>query len=287
MITVKLQGGLGNQMFQYAVAKTLAIKNNSGVQLDVSDYNIRNSNEKFTARKYELNQLSINAKLRHQPFLNNSLLKRIRNKFIGQKFYFEKGLMHDSNVLSLKGSIYLEGYFQNEIYFSEIRELLLKEFSSSLSNNMDFITKRSEMQEKYSVAVHIRRGDYSSNSYINSVHGTCSKEYYLEAFDYLENKFGNIRYYFFSDDLNWSLNHLAGKREIIPVHFNSPDSHILEMQLMREAHSLIIANSSFSWWGAWLNNNPEKIVIAPRNWFVDPVKNMQSTQIVPQPWIRL
>jgi len=138
---------------------------------------------------------------------------------------------------------------------------------------------------KESISLHIRRGDYVSNVYTNSVHGTCSLDYYQQAVTLLESKLNNPHFFIFSDDLAWAKEHLSFIENVtfVELDVNIPDHD--EMFLMSQCLHHIIANSSFSWWGAWLNKNLDKIVIAPKRWFIDETYN--TSDLIPDAWIRL
>lgn len=287
MITVKIQGGLGNQIFQYAAGRALSKKTSQKLCLDISDYSIRTNTDKFTARKFDLDKLNIKAIKTEKSVKKLSVLTRFKNKLTGLNYFHEKGMNYNENFEFLNGNIYLEGYFQSEKYFREIRKDLLHEINNENVKTTEFLHYKNEMNKTHSVAVHIRRGDYASNAYIQSVHGTCSPEYYFNAFKKMEESGKDIRYYFFSDEPEWAMNHLAKDRNVTMVSLKQKDAHIAEMLLQAESKSNIIANSSFSWWGAWLNNHPEKMVIAPSKWYVDTVKNSQTSDLLPETWFRL
>lgn len=287
MITVKIEGGLGNQMFQYAAAKNLSVLHGVDLQLDVSAFNQDKSSGVYTGRKFELDQLNIKAHISKKNHQTPGLFKKIKDKLSRTRYYFEQSLNFDAEVLKLPSNAYLEGYFQSEKYFTGIRNLLLEEFEYKVRevDKPEFAKYMEKIQKPGTVAVHIRRGDFANNKFIHSVHGTCSLEYYEAAIAKIEKLMKPSAFFIFSDDLNWAVENLGKKYEAEFVKLNSNCAHLMEMKLMSKANANIIANSSFSWWGAWLNANPSKIVIAPQNWYVEPLKNSQTSYLLPDSWI--
>lgn len=279
MVIVKLQGGLGNQMFQYAAARSFS--NAKKISLDFSFLNKNNqSSESFTARPYEL---AIFSKLKARPS-NKYFIKLIQSKrLIAKQLAPRFKLMTDGNIHDFKAiipkNIYLDGYFQNPSIFQEIRKTLLDEFTFPTLENKESETALKIINSKNSVAIHIRRGDYTKPA-INNFHGILSMEYYLNSIKIMKSKVEDPFFYIFSDDPAWckeNFSFIKNKEIMSGVHPNWVD-----MYLMSKCKHQIIANSSFSWWGAWLNSNDKKIVIAPKQWF-----NIQNTEIIPKEWITL
>ena len=142
-----------------------------------------------------------------------------------------------------------------------------------------------EIQKSKSVSLHIRRGDYISNKTYYANHGICNLSYYNKAVDYLRKKLGNdIKIFAFSDDPNWVYENLKLPVEIIFINNNSSEKSYEDLRLMVNCDHNIIANSSFSWWGAWLNQNPDKIVISPQKWFGN--NRMKNPDITPSTWLK-
>ncbi len=183
--------------------------------------------------------------------------------------------------------MFIDGYFQCEKYFCNIRSILLKEFTlkSSLSSYSSSLKKNIESFEN-TVSLHVRRGDYVSNKVFSDVHGTCNLDYYKKAIEYISKEFEDIKFFVFSDDIAWTKENIDIENVI---YVDSEENRIPheDMYLMSLCSHNIIANSSFSWWGAWLNQNNEKIVIAPKRWFSDDKMQNQSLDIVPSSWIRI
>lgn len=267
MIIVRILGGLGNQMFQYAYAKALQDKGHH-VKLDISKF------KKYTLHGgYHLDSFKIDLEIANS-------LSSILGKLGIKKSIKEKNLLFDENLKSLKGNEYLKGYFQTEKYFTEIRKILLDQFTikSELSISTKNISKKIKTKEN-TCSLHIRRGDYISDKKANNVHGTCDLIYYENAMKLINEKYKNTHFFIFSDDISWAKENLKIENSIYIDHKTIPHEDIYLMSLCK--HN-ITANSSFSWWGAWLNKNDSKTIIAPKQWFVD-----KENEVACQKWIKI
>jgi hypothetical protein len=257
-VIVKLKGGLGNQMFQYAYGRCLSLRHKTIFKLDKFLFRsqICQKMAGITPRKYELGEFNIVGKI--------AGFKEI--------------------VIKNKNNIYLDGYFQSEKYFKDIRQILLKEFTLRKKTS-NFSRLERQISESNSVSVHIRRGDYVKDIVTRKYHGVQTLGYYLQAMKIIEGKIKKPHFFFFSDDILWVKENFNKVNN--PVTFVS-NLHRLtnqeELILMSFCKHNIIANSSFSWWGAWLNINPKKIVVAPKRWFRQKVN---EKSIVPREWIRI
>ncbi len=272
MIVTKLSGGLGNQMFQYAIGRTLALKNKTDLRLDLSYYPGQ------SLRSYALEAFAIKAKAA-------TLLDRLYVRFWGTRTT-EETLAFDPGVLGLAGTIYLDGYWQTEKYFIENRERLLEVFSlkKQFSPAAQEVLRDIE-SGKPSISVHVRRGDYVSNEKINSVHGTPDTSYYDRAAALAAQKCSGLpRFFIFSDDPNWCKDNMELPGET-SIGSRPGISDAEELLLMSRCSHHIIANSSFSWWGAWLNTSTHKIVIAPKQWYRE--ASREPRDIIPPSWIRI
>jgi hypothetical protein len=267
MIIVRILGGLGNQMFQYAYAKALSLDGYK-VKLDLSKIKKYKLHGGYQLDKYKIDLNTAN------PF--SILLGKIGLK----KSKKEKNLIFDKNLKSLKGNEYIKGYFQTEKYFKKIRNTLLTEFviNQKISSETDKIAKKIKLLEN-SCSLHIRRGDYISDKKANSIHGTCNFDYYNRSIEMMKSKYLNLSFFVFSDDISWTKENLIIKNALYINNKSIPHEDIYLMSLCK--HN-IIANSSFSWWGAWLNNNDYKTVIAPKKWFVD-----KENEVACENWIKL
>jgi len=275
VITLKLRGGLGNQMFQYAAGRALAQKKSALLILDLEWYK-----QKFgpgaTARTYELNCFHL-----------HRFTRSVKSKFASRavsflaKNYEEPHFHYDPGFLHLPRHAVLTGYFQCEKYFKDIRDILLKEFVWTKEPQGKNLTLFKEIQQTPgSISLHIRRCDYITNENAAKVHGITGMSYYEAGVKKMAQNIINPKFYIFSDEPEWcrqnfKLNH---SMEYISNHGHGSE----DMRLMKECRHHIIANSSFSWWGAWLNENPDKLVIAPEKWFSCQEKNTED--LIPDSW---
>lgn len=286
MVKVKIIGGLGNQMFQYAAAKSLAVKNETEVSANISAFS------SYEVHPLRLDKLSCNCKFDTKI---NAKYRLLGMPYLGRVFskispmfnlYVENGLAYHEAFFDLGRDVVLSGYFQSEKYFLNIRQLLIQEFSLSEPLQAHEVFFENQILESNSIAIHIRRGDYISNLSANSVHGTCENDYFIKALSYMkkENLLSSVTTLFiFSDDIEWCQDNLAFDYKTVFVK-GSSDRPEVDIHLMSKCKHQIISNSTFSWWGAWLNTNPEKCVIAPLKWF----KTLHdSTDIVPEQWKQL
>ena len=293
MLILKLQGGLGNQMFQYAFASILAKNNNTTVLLDNSFFNRLKKTLGFTPRIFELaifkNMYVIASNKKINSFYHLSNFNKVKRK-LGLNFpkiYNEPSFNFQEDALSIKSPVYINGYFQSFKYLLGHEDFIRQLFSFPI-DTLDEINKELliKIKSTNSIAIHIRRGDYINDVITSQYHGSCSLDYYLEAIKLLTSENNDYTLVFFSDDSDWvkkELNDLPYSKII--VGHNKDGNSWKDMLLMSSCHHNIIANSSFSWWAAWLNINPEKTIVAPKSWFAD--SDRDTTDLIPSQWIRL
>ncbi|TRO63913.1 alpha-1,2-fucosyltransferase [Christiangramia sabulilitoris] len=291
MIIIKIKGGLGNQMFQYAFGWILAKKYNEDLLLDTSVYGEKKING-IAKREFGLeifnNDYLLASETDINSFLELSLIQQIRKK-IGlnfRKIYNDRVFKYNPSALQLPPPIYLNGYFQSYRYFkgreSAVRNLFNFDIKNIDQSNLEFMQ---DMEHSSSVAIHVRRGDYVENEKTKSFHGGCSLEYYKRSISYIKDRIINPKLFFFSDDIEWvRKNFNVGLSSVFVEHNQGSDSW-KDMLLISNCKHQIIANSSFSWWGAWLNDNPEKIVVAPARWLAK--KEIDMNDLIPSTWVRL
>jgi hypothetical protein len=215
----------------------------------------------------------------YRNVINEVLPYYRRNQVVEKYTYF------DPNILKVADNTYIKGFWQSESYFKSIETTIRKEFTFKaplIGLNADLAKM---MDETNSVSVHIRRGDYISNPEFNKKHGTCHISYYEEASRYIAERVQNPTYYIFSDDITWVKQHIFCFNPCVYITHNTGPHSYKDMQLISMCKHNIIANSSFSWWGAWLNSNPDKIVTAPAKWFND--QTAANKDLVPNSWIQL
>jgi hypothetical protein len=278
-IRIKLSGGLGNQMFQFATGFATAKKNNVRLSLDLSYINQR---QIFNGFELE-NVFDIYSKV---SFLNKALsfksinFKEILNKIDITFYNFKEPHFHyTSNILDIPKHSFLDGYWQSELYFKNYSKEIKKIFNfSELDKQNNLIAN--DISKNNSISIHIRRGDFLLKR--NNNHNIDLKDYYLKAIGKSSKCFKNPKYFIFTDDPLWVTENFILDYSYIIVDVNYGTKSFFDMHLMSLCKSNIIANSSFSWWSAWLNNNEDKIVYAPKDWFND--KSICTDHLIPNSW---
>jgi len=291
LVLCNLKGGLGNQMFQYASAR--GCFSEEYIVFDhifLNKYN--KSSETFTARKFELDIFK-NLRTKKINYLLLTLItsKNFSMRLLRKILSVNVRIIADSDKcdqVSISGNEhkfkYIEGYFQSEEYFKHIRQELLEEFRfpelpQAAGSLLHQITASNN-----SVAIHVRRGDYLKSANLN-YHGVLDIDYYINSIQLLEKKMSNLNYFVFSDDISWCQTNLLSLSPKITIISTGQDAWV-DMCLMSRCSCQIIANSSFSWWAAWLNQSDQKIIIAPKNWFVNPPDPIFSN-LIPDNWITI
>lgn len=292
MIISKLAGGLGNQMFQYARGRAVTSELKTDLKLDISGFGVSNSfiYSQDTPRQYSLDVFNIKIcfadKVEVEKLIPKStLLKKVLRRLGLSGFLkgqaFERPGGFENNLKPVKNDSYLEGWWQDERYFKKIENIIRSEFTLKLAIGSKAQDYFNEIKRYNAVGVHVRRGDYISNKNASAYHGVCSLEYYQAAIKIVSEKIEAPIFFIFSDDLEWCRNNLNIN---YPTVFVSDNKDYEDLILLSACRHNIIANSSFSWWAAWLNNNPEKIIIAPQRWFNDEKIN---PGIIPTEWIKI
>lgn len=289
MIIVRLIGGLGNQLFQYAVSRRLSYIHDVPLKIDISGFCT------YKLHKYSLHPFNIIENFASKDDLNlikkpslkkiNPIKKNLETIFNKNKpiiYIKEQSLQFDPNILNLQDNVYLDGYWQCENYFKDINFIIQNEFK--VRNPPDPINMKilSDILDCESVSIHIRRGDYVNDPRTNKIHGICDLNYYMKAIEIINQKIDNPHYYVFSDDPEWAKKNIVIDKPIIFLSHNGPSKNFEDLRLMSSCKNHIIANSTFSWWGSYLSNNSEKIIIAPKNWFNS--KDINSKDISLKSW---
>ncbi|MBB5440700.1 hypothetical protein HDC92_004403 [Pedobacter sp. AK017] len=268
MIISKIKEGIGNQLFQYAAARSLSLRHHVPVLMDIAHY--------FTSavRKFELGYFNI-------PGIETNLELYAEVVF---GVYKEPHFHYDPTFGQRKGNIYLDGFWQSEKYFKDIRAVLLEELKVKDSYVSHLQPVVNTIKNEHSVAVHIRRGDYVSKRF-SDTHGVLPYDYYARAIALLAIKVLPIKLYFFSDDMEWVKDNVVVDHPHEFISQSVTKNHLEDFHLMSQCRHHIIANSSFSWWAAWLNDYPEKQVIAPEKWF----NNLphDTKDLIPETWIKI
>ena len=293
MIVVRLFGGLGNQMFQYAAARRLAHEQGTELLMDLRWFGGQDT------RTPDLFSLRVRARAAPAECLVTAVPatwtgagRRTRWRVAraarrdGWRLFAERvpGVF-DPAVMSAPDRSQLVGYWQSERYFGDNELDLRGDLSPRRPPSDRAAALGEEIEATGGVSVHVRRGDFAADPGAARAHGTCPPDYYRRALRLLDERLGSPRYYVFSDDPGWAIEHLDHPRLRLASSVDDRTRPEEELALMASCRSHVIANSSFSWWGAWLGRHPEKIVVAPAQWFADP--NLRSDDIVPETWLRL
>jgi len=284
MIITRLQGGLGNQLFQFAAGYALAKQLCQPLKLDIITSFPKNHKRSFELEKFHIAYtlatpgdlrkfIPVPRLYRHLPGLLS---------IISRNVYREPHFQFDPNFYRLTAPVFLDGFWQSPKYFENIEGEIRRLFhvTSSLIQNVQ--EKGNELRSEQSVSIHIRRSDFLAPK-AAAYHGVLSKDYYQRAIRHISGKIPGASFHFFSDDMEWV------KRELSPPpgsqYVSGATSAIEDFYLMSCCRHNIIANSSFSWWAAWLNDNPLKIVVAPKAWFA--ANTIDSGDLIPRNWERL
>lgn len=292
MIISHIIGGLGNQMFQYAAGRALALERGVPLCLDIQDfvgYALHNG--------YELDRIfNINARLASDVDLKFVLgwrayspvrKKLFNNKLIklrGSKLFVDTQFSSWRQINDVPDTCYLMGNWQTEKYFEKFEDIIRADFSFRSPPVRRNAELAGQIRNSVAVSLHIRRGDIAANPASLAFHGLCSLDYYHRAIAHVTARIENPTFYIFSDDIPWVRENLQLE---YPCHYsdhNKGAESYNDMRLMSMCQHHIIANSSFSWWGAWLNPSSEKIVVAPQRWFA---ADFDSSDIIPATWTKL
>jgi hypothetical protein len=283
MIIIKLQGGLGNQLFQYAFGRMLTNKNNTELVLDNTNY------PKDKLREFNLHHFNIKARLINdkENIKYNSKVNKLIRKI---KRFIKPHQAYTFNIkeLNKKDNSYIEGYWQSQKYFYPIEKDIRKELTLKNHPSKTFQSEYKLIQScPVSVSIHIRRGDYANNPDITKIFGLCDLNYYKKAIEIINSKYQNCTFFVSSDDTKWAKENIPNIIDKNTVHYvSNPDlSDYEELVLMSKCHHQIIANSSFSWWAGWLNENKNKTIIAPQKWMANP--KIKTPDIIPDKWIKI
>lgn len=286
MIYARLFGGLGNQLFQYATARALGLRRGVEVGLDLR-YLLPPPHH----LAYALSHFAVRAETNPPglpPHRSQALRHLLWRMGLGQpRFLRERGLGINPAVMAAADGCYLHGYFQSEGYFADHLPQLRQELriiTPPSAENADWLARIAA--DPLAVSVHLRRGDYVAVAKAGQTHGTCDAAYYARGIAAIRDRIGQApRAYVFSDDPAWARDNLRLEAETVVIGHNGPTAHYEDLRLMAACRHHVIANSTFSWWGAWLDARPDKIVIAPQRWFA--TDRMHNPDILPADWIRL
>jgi len=281
MIEVYCRNRLGNVLFLYAVGRQLALKNNTGLRMHLAG---RNGQDKSI-----LNQLSyfnLQAEVLTADSDGFIVPPKLSESFSGDNAYVETTWGFNPQVLTLKNDTSLDGNFQCEKYFIDIEQTIRQDFQikDNLLNG-EIVAYLEKIKSTNSVAVHIRRGDYLN---LES-HNVCNAAYYANAIEYMDTHLDDPHYFLFSDDINWCVKNFDLANCTFVDIAAAKSNPVIDFKLMSRCKHNIIANSTFSWWPAWLNTHPGKIVLGPKHWFNNEGKlNWVVCQdTIPDHWVRI
>jgi Glycosyl transferase family 11 len=287
-VVMRLAGGLGNQLFQYAAGLALAESRRARLLLDLSLY------RRDKLRTYALDAFAVEPSFVPRPWasLMGTFDRRLVGRamktlmpVVGWHYVLDRGQGCDATVFPPGGSLVLEGYWQSENYFAGVADRVRAAFRFRDPPDAANAACLDRIAAGPAVAAHVRRGDYASAPEITATYGLCGPDYYRAAADYLQQTVPNARYFVFSDDPDWAEQHLRwpGPSEVVRHNVGKRDAD--DLRLMAACDHFVIANSSFSWWGAWLANKPDKVVVAPKRWFAG--AGHAEADRVPPEWVRL
>ena len=250
MIILDLKGGLANQMFIYALyekLKSLGMNIKCNSHTHVANYPF----------KYELDKFP-NVRIDFADAEEIDELRKYSQLIYNSTSFWEK-------IFYVDDETYLECFFQSELYFKDIRDAILDRFMFPELTDKRNIEYMNNIDITNSVSIHIRRGDYLADCHVKLYGNICTLDYYQKAIEYFENKYGDVDFFVFSNDIEWTKQNISAKK----IHYveGNENNNIADMHLMSKCKHNIIANSTYSWWGAWLNQNPNKEVIAPDKWY--------------------
>ena len=288
MKIVNIIGGLGNQMFQYALAIVLQQKHpDEAVFIDISHFHGYHLHSGFELQRIFDIQLPIAKRrclMRLTYYIPHYTLSRFFRRILPQKKteYIERAAyQYDEKVFSVHGNCYFEGYWQSPKYFEAYRSVIINAFRFPTFIDFDNMAAEKQMKAENSVVLHVRRGDYVGSVMYARI---CTLDYYRKAIETVVKKIQSPRFFIFSNDINWCKNNIVPmiqKYDVSFIDFNTGKNSYRDMHLISLARCCIVANSSFSWWGAWLNERNDKIVIAPSRW----VNGSDSKDIYPSDWL--
>ena len=295
-IIIRIQGGTGNQLFQYAFARGVASKLGVTFLIDRTVMDNTKYDPHKIHRKYSLDKF--NTKIEFAPDkgfvavrkhykLFDTFYKYLRMKRFFLPFYFpERTFAFDEEVFERKDGTYFDGDWQTEKYFKHIEDEIRSEITEATPLSYKNQGILDGIKKANAVSLHVRRGDYTTDPLAIVYHGTCDMSYYKRAMEHIEKHVENPHYFIFSDDYNWSVENFAFLGENYTCVQGTEGKDHEDMILMSNCKHHIISNSSFGWWAAWLNPNKEKIVVAPTVWFRNAPK-ANTTDIIPDRWVKL
>lgn len=293
MIIVNVIGGLGNQMFQYAAGRALAHARGLPLRLDISSFDGYGLHQGFQLPRSFCCEAEIASAAdvsgilgwRAIPAIKRILARPEFTAVRSKAFVVEPHFHFWPGIRSVPGTAYLHGYWQSEKYFADAADVLRVDFAFRQPMSEVNAAWAERIDRCMAVSLHVRRGDYVSDPKTRAVLGPCSLDYYRSAVRYVAERVGTPEFFVFSDDIAWARDNLDIGFPCHYIDHNRGMESYNDMRLMSLCRHYILANSSFSWWGAWLNPRADKIVVAPARWFAGEARRVDD--LIPQGWITL
>ena len=279
-------------MFQYAMGRSLSLKQGWPLRLDISGFAGYELHQGFELKRVfncdiqVATQSDVRRVLGWQssPVVRRLLTRSGFSALRRKEFVVEPHFHYWPGIREVHADCYLVGYWQSEKYFQSHASAISVDFTFALPLTDKNVELAKQISEVQAVSLHVRRGDYINNIKTNAAHGVCSIEYYQAAIQCISNRVERPYFFIFSDDIAWVKDNLTMEMPCQYIDHNQGASSFNDMHLMSLCQHHIIANSSFSWWGAWLNPNPDKIVIAPKRWFTN---SRNTSDLTPASWVNL
>lgn len=267
MIISEVKWGLGNQLFQYAAGLSLARHYNTKLLLDISDYEI-DFHRELCLKYFEIEDITTEL----DPEFED----------IGFNFYKEPHFHFDNNFFNASNFTYLSGCWQTEKYFLNIKDEIIAKFQIRPQYVSNINIDEFKFADCTSINLHIRRGDYALHTFL----GILPLDHYYRAINYFMEHFENVKFFIFSDDIEWVKENLQLQAAHVYVSENHTKNNIEDFYLMQQCKHHIIANSTFSWWASWLCKYPDKKIIAPSQWFLAR-ENANTKDLIPKSWLTM
>ncbi len=282
----RLHGGLGNQMFQYAAGRAIALRTGAELLLDLGYFDgelLHAFGLQHLAAGYRVASDAELPPKRSASPVRYALWRALR---LRPKLVRERTLGFDPAIAATQPPAYLQGYWQSEKYFADAAETIRTELAVETAPSAANAAMLERIRSGLSLSLHVRRGDYASDAATLATHGLCSPDYYDRAVRAIAERTGGTpTIYIFSDDPDWAEENLAFGFETVVVRGNDAATNYEDLRLMSACDHHVIANSSFSWWGAWLDPKPDAVTVAPQRWFAHP--DMHNPDIIPERWVRV
>ena len=304
MILVRLMGGLGNQMFQYAYAKHISLFNNVPLKLDVSLLGNDDKLKDRVVRNFDLDLFSIQEKEtfatvkeiekfngKESPSFIDRVIFKLKKLYQKENLLLQEGNKQKEHYLNLKTkSLCVVGRWQSESFFSDNVDEIKKLFSfDKFVSNSYSLDVSEKMGSQTTIVIHVRRKDYITHPDYSKTLGGLDQQYYRDAIDFMETKLSmdsSKKYFFISDDINWCKENFKDLKNVFFVEQEKDKlGFFSDLWLLSKGDHSIISNSTFAWWGAWLGEKENSTVVAPLNW--TRYKEYSPDNIVPDRWVTL